>query len=92
MDNITNISEWLKSGEYRTQIDTARTKIIRECENSESEAHTATIFENTIYSLIHEHTGVEPSFVKEAPVKGILHHIFGGLAHRKSGRGRLAVY
>ena len=89
MDNISNVSEWLKSGEYKTQIDAARTKIIRECENSESEAHTASIFENTIYSLIHEHTGVEPSFVKESPVKGIMHHVFGGLAQRRSGRGRL---
>ena len=44
MTSYTNISRWLKSGEYRSQLDSVLTKIVRECDHSDSEAHTSSIF------------------------------------------------
>ena len=82
------MSEWLKSGEYRSQIDNALTKIVRGCEQSDSEAHTSSIFETEIYFLVRHYLGVELSFSKETPIEGIVHK-FEGLSSRKSGRGRL---
>ena len=82
------ISNWLKSGEYKSQIDSVLTKIVRDCEHSDSEAHTSSIFETEIYYLVRSHIGVEIPFSKETPVEGIVHK-FGGLFSRKSGRGRL---
>ena len=88
MPKHTNISSWLKSGEYKSQIDSVLTKIIRDCENSDSEAHTSSIFETEIYYLVRSQLGIELAFSKETPVEGIVHK-FEGLSSRKSGRGRL---
>lgn len=88
MVNHTQISNWLKSGEYKAQIDSVLTKIVRDCEHSDSEAHTSQIFENEIYYLIRNNVGIEPNLSKEKPVEGIIHK-FDGLSTRKSGRGRL---
>lgn len=88
MNNITHISNWLKSGEYKSQIDSVLTKIIRDCEHSDNEAHTSSIFETEIYYLIRSQVGIELNFSKEKPVEGIIHK-FEGLSSRKSGKGRL---
>ena len=88
MVNSSKISNWLKSGEYFSLIDTVLTKIIRDCESSDNEAHTSSIFENEIYFLVRSQLGIEPEFKKEEPVEGIV-HIFEGLSSRKSGHGRL---
>lgn len=45
MINKSQISNWLNSGEYKSQIDSLLTKIVRDCEHSDSEAHTSSIFE-----------------------------------------------
>ena len=88
MNNRNQISNWLKSGEYKSQIDAVLTKIIRDCEHSDSEAHTSSIFETEIYYLIRRQVGIELNFSKERPVEGIIHK-FEGLYSRKSGKGRL---
>ena len=88
MINNTNISRWLKSGEYRSQLDAVLTKIVRDCDHSDSEAHTSSIFEREIYYLVRNQTNLELAFSKETPIEGIVHK-FDGLSSRKSGRGRL---
>ena len=88
MENRQTISNWLRSGEYDTQISSVYSKIIRNCENSHSESETASIFETEIYFLIRKHLDIELTFKKEEPVDGIVHK-FEGLASRKSGHGRL---
>ena len=45
-----------KSGEYRSQLDSALTKIVRDCDHSDSEAHTSSIFETEIYYLVRHQT------------------------------------
>ena len=85
--NIT-ISNWLRSGEYSTQIDSVLTKIIRECEVSSSESQTASVFEREIYFLVRSKLNIELSFNKEQHIDGIVHK-FNGLSSRKSGSGRL---
>ena len=88
MEKKQTISNWLRSGEYFTQIDSELTKIIRNCEGSRSESQTASIFENEIYFLVRSQIGIELSFSKEERVDGIVHK-FDGLVTRKSGHGRL---
>lgn len=88
MVNSSKISNWLKSGEYLSLIDSVLTKIIRDCESSDSEAHTSSIFENEIYYLVRSQLGIELKFSKETPIEGIVHK-FKGLSCRKSGHGRL---
>lgn len=88
MVNSSKISNWLKSGEYLSLIDSVLTKIIRDCESSDSEAHTSSIFENEIYYLVRSQLGIELKFSKETPIEGIVHK-FEGLSCRKSGHGRL---
>jgi len=88
MINSSKISNWLKSGEYLSLIDSALTKIIRDCESSDSEAHTSSIFENEIYYLVRSQLGIELQFSKETPIEGVVHK-FEGLSSRKSGHGRL---
>lgn len=83
-----NFSNWIKSGEYKSQIDSVLTKIIRDSETSDSEAHTSSIFETEIYYLVRNQLGIELKFSKETPVEGIVHK-FEGLSSRKSGHGRL---
>ena len=88
MINSSKICNWLKSGEYLSLIDSVLTKIIRDCESSDSEAHTSSIFENEIYYLVRSQLGIELQFSKETPIEGIVHK-FEGLSSRKSGHGRL---
>lgn len=88
MVNTPKISNWLKSGEYLSLIDSTLTRIIRGCESSESEAHTSSIFETEIYFLVRSQLGIELKFSKETPIEGIVHK-FEGLSARKSGHGRL---
>ena len=88
MQNYSKISNWLRSGEYHSQIDSVLTKIIRECENSNSEADTASVFEIEIYFLVRSQLQIELTFSKEKRVEGVVHK-FEGLTSRKSGRGRL---
>ena len=72
MVNSSKISSWLKSGEYLSLIDSVLTKIIRDCESSDSEAHTSSIFENEIYYLVRSQLGIELKFSKETPIEGIV--------------------
>lgn len=88
MINTSKISNWLKSGEYHSLLDSVLTKIIRDCEASDSEAHTSSIFEQEIYYLVRSQLGIELNFSKETPIEGIVHK-FEGLSSRKSGHGRL---
>ena len=88
MIKTINVSSWLRSGEYRSLIDSVLTKIIRGCEHSESEAQTSSVFETEIYYFVREQLGIELSFCKEKPVEGIVHK-FQGLSSRNSGSGRL---
>ena len=83
MTSYTNISRWLKSGEYRSQLDSVLTKIVRDCDHSDSEAHTSSIFETEIYYLVRHQTGLELCFSKETPVEGIVHK-FEGLSSLNS--------
>lgn len=88
MERNLTISNWLRSGEYYTQIDSVLTKIIRNCECSDSESQTSSIFETEIYYLVRSQLGIELSFSKEEHLDGIIHK-FDGLVSRKSGHGRL---
>lgn len=88
MKNEQEISQWLNSGEYQTQIDTLLTKIIRESELSKNESDTSSVFENELYFLIRRELGIEIKFQKETPLNGIT-HTFGTLKNRTSGQGRL---
>lgn len=81
-------SQWLNSGEYRTEIDSVLTNIVRGSEAAQSEAETAGVFEREIYYLVRSKTGIAYSFKKEQKVNGLC-HTFGSLAKRKSGRGWL---
>ena len=65
MKNSKTISNWLNSGEYRSQIDHVLTKIIRNCENAKNESQTSTFFENEIGYLFRSQLGLELSFNKE---------------------------
>lgn len=88
MEKPISISSWLRSGEYKTQIDKVLTKIIRGCDQSNSEAQTSSVFETEIYYLVRKELGIELEFYKETPVEGVVHKFYG-LSNRKSGHGRL---
>ena len=88
MEKSTTISNWLRSGEYRAQIDSVYTNITRGCENSRNESQTASVFETEIYFLVRKKLDIELTFSKEEPVEGVIHK-FDGLSSRKSGHGRL---
>ena len=85
---MSNISQWLNSGEYRSDIDNVLTSIVKKSERSCSESETSSIFETELYFLMRSKLGVDISFRKETPVNGIV-HTFGELVQRKSGKGRL---
>ena len=88
MNKSTTISDWLRSGEYRAEIDSVYTKITRGCDNSDNESQTASVFEKEIYYLVRSQLNIEISFSKEEPIEGVIHK-FDGLSSRKSGHGRL---
>lgn len=85
MNLETNITQWLNSGEYQTEIDSVLTNIIRGAELAQSEAETASIFEREIYYFIRQSLGISIDIRKEAVVGGISHS-FG---RQVSGKGRL---
>lgn len=88
MNREHRINQWLNSGEYRTEIDNALTRILRKSEFSQTEAETSAVFERELYFLIRSKTGIELNIKKEQPVDGIM-HTFKGLDQRQSGHGRL---
>lgn len=88
INNQKKVNEWLNSGEYLTDINELRTEIMRDSSLSNSEATTAAIFENELYHLVRMRTGIRLDFTKEKALNGI-NHMFGSLAKRKSGSGRL---
>lgn len=64
MSKEQQITQWINSGEYRTEIDAALTKILRKSELAESEAETSSVFENELYFLIRNKTGIELNIKK----------------------------
>lgn len=80
----TDVFNWINSGEYRTDIDSALTNIIKGAEHSESEAETASVFEKEIYFLLRQRLGMDLSIKKERAVHGIVHSFFN-----KTKRGRI---
>lgn len=88
MNNEQRINRWINSGEYRTEIDAALTKILRKSELARSEAETSSVFESELYFLIRSKTGIELDIRKETPINGIV-HTFGKERHRTGGHGRL---
>lgn len=81
--------EWLENGEYWFHVEEMRTLIMRDAMVAKTEAQTAEAFQRQIYYYIRSHTGVEPDFHPETPIKDGLTHNFGVLKKRISGRGRL---
>lgn len=86
--NWNTLINWLNSGEYLSDIDEMRTTIMRESKVSNSESTTASIFENELYYLIRNKSGIKLDYSKEKSVNNIKHK-FGNLKKRKSGTGRL---
>lgn len=84
----SKIKLWLDSGEYKTDIDSIRTNIIKNCLLSENESQTSKIFENELYFTIKSKTGYNVYPVNEYAISGIKHK-FGNLTRRTSGKGRL---
>lgn len=82
------VLDWLDSGEYKSDIDELRTKIMRDCAQSNSESTTASIFERELYFCVRSKTGISLEFEKESHVDNVT-HIFGKLKKRTSGTGRL---
>jgi SAM-dependent methyltransferase len=82
-----SITNWLNSGEYRTDIDDMRTTIMRDARNSNSESTTASIFERELYYLIRSKTGFRLDFTKEQRIDNIMHKF--GYDGRPTSRGRL---
>lgn len=62
-------TDWLNSSEYISDIESLANEIVRECEHSNSEATTASVFERKIYYILKEKVGVEVEFVKETRVR-----------------------
>ena len=86
--NNVSMHQWLKSGEYKSLIDSVLTKIVRGCECSTNEAETAFIFETEIYYFVRQKVGISLNFGKEQSLGGIIHK-FNALSNRSSGRGRV---
>lgn len=81
------ISDWLNSGEYKTELDKALTSIMRDADSAKNEAETSKAFEDEIYYLIRKELGIKLSIEKEVKLNSIKHRF--ELTDRKSGRGRL---
>lgn len=81
--------KWLGTGEYWVDIEDMKSSIMRDSMNAKTEAQTAEAFQRQLYYYIRLHTGIEPDFKQETPIKGGLTHDFGVLKGRTSGRGRL---
>lgn len=86
--NTIDAIEWLNSGEYRAEIDEMRTNIMHGSSVSNSEATTASIFENELYYLIRSKTGIKLEYSKEQAVNNVKHK-FGSVQSVGSGMGRL---
>lgn len=81
-------AEWINSGEFSTDVEEARTEILKNAKSAENERQTANAFENALYYLIRSKTGLHVDFLSEKSVDNIVHK-FGTLSTRTSGRGRL---
>lgn len=90
MNKEQRINLWVNGCEYRTDIDTTLNNLLRKSELSESEAETSSIFENELYFLIKNKTGIELNIRKEKPIDGIIHSFKGGKTENSySKRGRI---
>lgn len=69
----TNAFNWIQSGEYRTDIDSALTNIIKGAEHAKSEAETASVFEKEIYFLLRQRLSLDITIQKEKAIYGIVH-------------------
>ena len=68
-----NVTNWLNSGEYKTQIDNLLTEIVRGAELSTTEAETASVFEQGLYFLLKTHANETIKPRKEINVNYIVH-------------------
>jgi hypothetical protein len=68
-----SVTNWLNSGEYKTQIDNLLTEIVRGAELSITEAETASVFEQGLYFLLKTHANVTIKPRKETNVNFIVH-------------------
>ena len=78
-----SITNWLNSGEYKTQIDNLLTEIVRGAELSTTEAETASVFEQGLYFFLKTHANITIRPRKETKVNYIVH------SFSKISRGRL---
>lgn len=83
-----NITAWLESDDYKSNIKTLAEKIKRESSFSKNESETSSIFEKHLYYYIRLNTELSLEFNKETPINNV-NHKFGILTKRKSGKGRL---
>lgn len=89
ISGFSSARKWIASGQYQKDIDDMRTSIIKAARSAQNEAQTADAFEKNMYFMIRSRTGIQANFHKETKVKNIVHHLFGALGSRKSGKGRL---
>lgn len=80
-DMDATVTNWLNSGEYKTQIDNLLTEIVRDAELSSTEAETASVFENGLYYLIKRHAKITIKAQKEKPVQSIVHAFSKRVTH-----------
>lgn len=91
MSDYTNnqiIKDWLNSGEFYSDIEDVRSEILKTAKAAENERQTANAFENALYYLIRNKTGLKIDFFSEKSLDNVVHK-FGSLSSRTSGHGRL---
>lgn len=65
MSDYTNnqiIKDWLNSGEFYSDIEDVRSEILKTAKAAENERQTANAFENALYYLIRNKTGLKIDF------------------------------
>lgn len=82
------IKDWLNSGEFYSDIEDVRSEILKAAKAAENERQTANAFENALYYLIRNKTGLKIDFFSEKSLDIVVHK-FGSLSSRASGHGRL---
>lgn len=82
------IKDWLNSGEFYSDIEDVRSEILKAAKAAENERQTANAFENALYYLIRNKTGLKIDFFSEKSLDNVVHK-FGSLSSRASGHGRL---
>lgn len=88
-DMSKKIDKWINSKEYATDIELLGKDIVRECEHSNNESTTASIFESEIYHLIRKKTGIKVDFVKETSVRRRINIVDNNQQVESSQRGRV---